>query len=291
LNRNSNLNQFKRLKEIGKRYYAGRAVNQPTGPRLLSAHWPAQPTARAGHLPRAARRTRPSGAALRHADVVVVILALSPLADADRPKRGRAGHGRRRDAPRGLPAHPCCPRTPRATAAIRSRRRDPHGSPNPSRLGGFNPLPTYPQAGGEGEGGEEEENGGARSSTTRREAGAAREEEPDPREPSTPATPCFLGFLFTASSTCFPYQRCLLPRHRAAHPFTDTCTSASGHPGEAPFLLPCGRHGHRAEAERPPHRAAAPPLVMPAIEPGWDAIFCRCRRLRRRARHPPSLPL
>jgi hypothetical protein len=31
--------------------------------------------------------------------------------------------------------------------------------------------------------------------------------------------------------------------------------------------------------------------VMPVIEPGWDAIFCRCRRLRRRARHPPSLPL
>jgi hypothetical protein len=31
--------------------------------------------------------------------------------------------------------------------------------------------------------------------------------------------------------------------------------------------------------------------VMPAIEPGWDAIFCRCRRLRRRTRHPPSLPL
>jgi hypothetical protein len=256
LNRNSNLNQFKRLKEIGKRYYAGRAVNQPTGPRLLSAHWPAQPTARAGHLPRAARRTRPSGAALRHADVVVVILALSPLADADRPKRGRAGHGRRRDAPRGLPAHPCCPRTPRATAAIRSRRRDPHGSPNPSRLGGFNPLPTYPQAGGEGEGGEEEENGGARSSTTRREAGAAREEEPDPREPSTPATPCFLGFPFTASSICFPYQRRLLPRHRAAHPFTDACTSASGHPGEdavsSPLwmLRPSSRGGTPAAPRR-----------------------------------------
>jgi hypothetical protein len=56
-----------------------------------------------------------------------------------------------------------------------------------------------------------------------------------------------------------------------------------------PFLLPCGRHGHRAEAEPPPHHAAAPPLVMPAIEPDWVAIFCRCRRLRRRARHPPSL--
>jgi hypothetical protein len=68
------LNQFKSLKEIGKRYYAERAVNQPTGPRPLSAHWPAQPTAHAGHLPPAAPETLPSGAALCHADVVVVVI-------------------------------------------------------------------------------------------------------------------------------------------------------------------------------------------------------------------------
>jgi hypothetical protein len=160
--------------------------------------------------------------------------------------RGRAGHGRRRDAPRGHPAHPCRPRTP-------------HGSPNPSHLGGFNPLPTYPQAGGEGEGGEEEENGGARSSTTRREARAAREEEPDSREPSTPATPCFLSFLFTAPSTCFPYQRRLLPRHRAAYPFTDACASASGHPGEDAVFSPLwrprpSRRGGTFRATAPPRR-------------------------------------
>jgi hypothetical protein len=153
-------------------------------------------------------------------------------------------------------------------------------------------LPTYPQAGGEGEGGEEEENGGARSSTTRREAGAAREEDPDPREPSTPATPCFLGFPFTASSICFPYQRRLLPRHRAAHPFTDACASASGHPGEdavsSPLWTPQPSSRGRTPAA-PRRRTAAPPLVMPAIEPGWVAIFCRCRRLRRCACHPPSL--
>jgi hypothetical protein len=283
---NSNLNQFKSLKEIGKRYYAERADNQPTGPRPLSAHWPAQRTARTGQLPRAAHRTLPSGATLRHADVVVVILALSPLADDERPKRGCAGHGRRRDAPRDHPAHPCRPRTPRATAAIRSRRRDPHGSPNPSRLGGSNLLPTYPQAGGEGEGEEKEEDGGTRSSTTRRQAGAARE-EPDPREPSTPATPCFLGFPFTASSICFHYQRRLLPRHRAAHPFTDAYASASGHPGEDAVSSPLWTPWPSSRGRTP----AAPPLVMPAIEPGWDAIFCRRRRLRRRARHSPSLPL
>jgi hypothetical protein len=34
-----------------------------------------------------------------------------------------------------------------------------------------------------------------------------------------------------------------------------------------------------------PHRATAPlPLVMLAIEPGWDALSCRCRRLHQRAR-------
>jgi hypothetical protein len=149
------------------------------------------------------------------------------LADAERPKRGRAGHGRRRDAPRGHPVHPCRPRTPRATAAIRSRHRDPNGSPNPSHLGRFNPLPTYPQAGGEGEGEEKEEDGGARSNTTRREAGAARKEEPEPRKPSTPATPCFLDFLFITSSICFPYQRHRLPRHCVAHLFTDAFTTGS----------------------------------------------------------------
>jgi hypothetical protein len=31
-------------------------------------------------------------------------------------------------------------------------------------------------------------------------------------------------------------------------------------------------------------RRSAPPLVMPAIEPGWDAISCRCRRLHQQAR-------
>jgi hypothetical protein len=52
--------------------------------------------------------------------------------------------------------------------------------------------------------------------------------------------------------------------------------------------LPSVRRGLRAETER--HRADAPPLVMPAFEPGWVADFCRCRRPRRRARRPPSSP-
>jgi hypothetical protein len=31
-------------------------------------------------------------------------------------------------------------------------------------------------------------------------------------------------------------------------------------------------------------RATTLPLVMPAIEPGWDELSCRCRRLHQRAR-------
>jgi hypothetical protein len=65
----------------------------------------------------------------------------------------------------------------------------------------------------------------------------------------------------------------LPPRRRATPPlFTNACTTARGHQGEdehSPAL--CGRPGLRAEGETcRPHRAAAPPpLVMPAIEPGW----------------------
>jgi hypothetical protein len=112
---------------------AGRQpTNRPTaafGPLAGPANRPRRPptarltgdTAKWGRLAsRRRRRRHPSS----------LPLWLTPA-----PKHGRAGHGRRRDAPRGHPAHPCRPRTPRATAAIRSRRRDPHGSPNPSRLG------------------------------------------------------------------------------------------------------------------------------------------------------------
>jgi hypothetical protein len=45
-----------------------------------------------------------------------------------------------------------------------------------------------------------------------------------------------------------------------------------------------------AAAFEPRRNATAPPLVMPAIEPGWVTNFCRCRRPRRRARRPPSSP-
>jgi hypothetical protein len=83
---------------------------------------------------------------------------------------------------------------------------------------------------------EEKEKGKRRKST---EAPGAAPPAAKPKPPArrsrtrgSQARPCFLGFLFTAPSTCFPYQRRLLSRHRAAHPFTDACALASGHPGE-----------------------------------------------------------
>jgi hypothetical protein len=237
------------------------------------------PTARA-------RRPLPGGAAPRHAGVTVIILPLA-LWPASKGQSLRAPV---------MAAVATCPaaslrihavHVPRATAAISSRRRRPWLSPTLATRGIQSPV-HLPTAGGEGEGEEKEELRGARSSTARREAGAAREEEPDPREPRTPAT--------SASSNSSPPRRSASPTSAASllvtAPRTPSPTPA--HRPEAtqvrtPPHLPCGRRGLRAEAER--HHAAAPLLVRPAIEPGWDAIFCRCRRLRRRARHPPSLPL
>jgi hypothetical protein len=84
-------------------------------------------------------------------------------------------------------------------------------------------------------------------------------EEPDPREPSTPATPAF-----SASSS--PRRISASPTSAASFLVTAPHTPS---PTPAPrpvatqvrtrFLLPCGRHGLRAEAEcsAPPRRRAA----------------------------------
>jgi hypothetical protein len=80
-----------------------------------------------------------------------------------------------------------------------------------------------------------------------------REEEPDLWESSTPATPCFLEFLFTASSLRFPYQRRRLPRHRVTHLFTDAFTAVSPWTsGEHRVPLPSVAPGLRAMDGRRP---------------------------------------
>jgi hypothetical protein len=214
-----------------------------------------------------------------------------PLWLTPTPKRGRAGHGRCCDAPRGHPAHPCRPRTPLATAAISSRRRDPHGSPNPSRLGGFNPLPPTRKP--------EEKEKGKRRRRTEAPGAAPPAAKPEPPERRSRTRGSQARLRPPASSTSSSSRRFFASPTSAASFLVTAPHTPSPTPALRPvatqvrtlFLLPYGRHGPRAEAERPWHRAAAPPLVMPVIEPRWDAIFCRCRRLRRRARHPPSLPL
>jgi hypothetical protein len=103
------------------------------------------------------------------------------------------------------------PRAPHRASPIRSRHRSPQSSPNPSRLGGFNPLSTHLQAGGEGEGGDEEENGGALWSARRsRTCGSrARLRPPASSTSSSPrrlsASPTSAAaFLVTASRTSSP---------------------------------------------------------------------------------------
>jgi hypothetical protein len=179
---------------------------------------------------------------------------------------------------------------PCATAAISSHRRRLWLSPTLAARG--NPVPCSPtrsrRRGGRGGG------GGARSCAAtakpylrrRRDAGATREEEPDPREPRTPTTPAYSTSsppCHSASPTSAASLLVTAPRT-----VTDAYTSARGHQVRTLPRLPSVRRGLRAETER--HRAAAPPLVMPAFEQGWVADFCRCRRPRRRARRPPSSP-
>jgi hypothetical protein len=65
--------------------------------------------------------------------------------------------------------------------------------------GNQSPIHTPASEEKEKGGKEDEESGCARRNVARR-AGAACEEEPDPRKPSTPMTPYFLDFHFTAPS-------------------------------------------------------------------------------------------
>jgi hypothetical protein len=179
---------------------------------------------------------------------------------------------------------------PRAIAAITSRRRHPWLSPTLAARGIQSPA-HLPAAGGEGEG-EEEEEPGAAPPAAKPELRHLPRSRSRPRGGAGPAGAthacdlCFIDFL-SAAPFCVPYQRRLPPRHSAAHPSPTPAHRPEATQVRTPPHLPCGRYGLRAEAERP--RAAAPLLVRPAIEPGWDANFCRCRRLRRRARHPPSI--
>jgi hypothetical protein len=142
---------------------AGRQPPIPPRPAFVPLAGPAN-RPRRSHLPRAARGHCQVGPALRHADVVVVILPLSPLADDERPKRGApAVASPSRRAPR-LPAHPGHPRTLHR-AALFKPPPSPSGAPNPSRPKGNSPDQPRHAAGGEGrEGGKEEERSRPRGS-------------------------------------------------------------------------------------------------------------------------------
>jgi hypothetical protein len=121
----------------------------------------------------------------------------------------------------------------------------------------------------------------------RREDRSRSSEEPDPPSTRTPTSPTSSS---SSTSRCHPR---LLPRRRAAPPlYTDACTTARGHRGEDDLFPP---HVD-APAFRPRWNAlllrAAPPLVMPAVVPGWDKPFAGVVAfIDTRSLSCPSLPL
>jgi hypothetical protein len=191
-------------------------------PTSLSTHGRFRPIVPLSHppaparLPRAARRSLPSGGRLasrrrhrRHPPSLALWLTLAP-------KRGPR---------RSWPPSQRAPRPPGAslpsTYTPRSRRyKKPPPPPMalPTLAASGDPVPCPPTR-------------NRRRRRRGREGGARRRPEQHhlPRSRSRPrggagpagathaCDPCFLGFLSTAPS-CFPYQRRLLPRHRAAHP-------------------------------------------------------------------------
>jgi hypothetical protein len=171
---------------------------------------------------------------------------------------------------RSWPLSRCAPRPssaslpstyPALPAAIRSRRHNPLGSPNPSRLGDPFPCPHTRTPEEEEKWGEKEELEAACGNAILREDWSHPWEEPAPPSSSAP----------TSTASTSPRRHLLPSRRRAAPPFfTDACTTARRHQGEneLPLAL-CGCPGLRAEGERDAS-TAPPPLVMPAIEPGWD---------------------
>jgi hypothetical protein len=109
--------------------------------------------------------------------------------------------------------------------------------------------------------------GAVRGSAVRREDRSRPWEEPDPPSPSTPTSST------SSMSRCRRLR--LPPRRRAVPPhFTDACTTARGHQGEDdhfPALVDAPAFEPRGNVSS--LRAAAPPLVMPAIVPGWVESF------------------
>jgi hypothetical protein len=148
----------------------------------------------------------------------------------------------------------------------------PRGSPNPSRHGEFAPLHT---------------------TSTRRRRRRRRREEEDPEahrqlaadlakpedhswEPGDAAKPRTATPLLPLLCAAVSFHAGD-PASSAPPRFTAACTSACGHQGEAkpphPSVVDPAFEPRRFALARTALAAAPPPLVMPAIVPGWEAIF------------------
>jgi hypothetical protein len=133
-----------------------------------------------------------------HADVTVTSSWSSPsfplsLASPALKRRG-VPPWRRRDALRVPPLHLGRPRAPRRASPIRSRHCRLQGLPTLATSGDSSPVHTTTRR-RRRRGRGEEERRPPEEAPPAAKPGAFREEEPDPRKPSTPVTPCFLVFL------------------------------------------------------------------------------------------------
>jgi hypothetical protein len=203
--------------------------------------------------------------ALRHDGVTLTSPSSSPSLSlwlTAKAKARRAGHGL------AVAARPVAPSTSRPSTypalptAIRSRRRDPRGSPNPSRLKGIH-FPVHTPA----------------RRRRRRSGGRRRHWWPPVGTPSAAKNGVARGRRRSRRR-----QARLPPRRRIAVVFlrvdephhlsspmpalwpVDTKVRTTFPPALCGTPRPSSRGGTRHS-----HRATAPPpLVMPAIEPGWD---------------------
>jgi hypothetical protein len=151
------------------------------------------------------------------------------------------------------------------------------------------PLP----AGGEGGGGGEEEPRSSPPARRRpRGAGGPLEEARGRREAKNRDAP--------ASSA--PRRRATPPplpapppssslRHQSSPPSARRPVATKVRQTPSPSVVDPAFEPRPSYTRRADLAAAPPPLVMPAIVPGWEACLCRCHRRRRRkhALSPPSL--
>jgi hypothetical protein len=217
---------------------------------------------------------------MRHAGVTPTSSSSSPALPLWLTAKGQSAARRpwprRRGAPLDSPRIPAV-HVPLAVPPYLKPPPSPRRAPNPSRPRGNSPDQPRRAAGGEGRGGKEEER------SRPRESRPPRRPEP-PEGGAGPARNDYIPyFLFFPDDAPPPVSSSSSPASRTAtlHRRATLQPGAKEVRTIAASLLWTPRPSSRSER-------TAPPLVMPAIEPGRDELSCRCRCLHQRA-HADSL--